>query len=261
MEMYREPAVAGKFYPNDPRELARMVDEFLALSPIHIGQPKALIVPHAGYIYSGAVAACAYSSLHSISNIVNRIILLGPSHYVAFHGLAYSDANFFLTPLGAVKLNKQDLALIKCLPQVRQLEQAHQHEHSLEVQLPFLQRTLGHFNLLPLVVGDASTEEVSEVLEQLWGGDETLIVISSDLSHYLPYSEAQALDLATSQAIENLDSQQIEPRQACGRIPITGLLNVARQHGLQVTTLDQRNSGDTAGSKDRVVGYGAYALQ
>ncbi len=261
MEMYREPAVAGKFYPEDPRKLALMVDEFLALSPIHLGQPKALIAPHAGYIYSGSVAAIAYSSLHCMSDMISRVILLGPSHYVAFHGLAYSEANFFLTPLGAVKLNKTDLALIKNLPQVNHLEQAHQHEHSLEVQIPFLQRTLGHFSLLPLVVGDASADEVSEVLEQLWGGDETLIVISSDLSHYLPYSEAQALDLATSQAIEDLDSQQIEPRQACGRAAIIGLLNAARQHGLHAVTLDQRNSGDTAGSKDRVVGYGAYALQ
>ncbi len=261
MKVSRKPAVAGAFYPDDPQVLALMVDELLAQNPGRCGRPKALIVPHAGYIYSGAIAASAYNTLHPLRDIIRRVILLGPSHYVALHGLAYSEADTFSTPLGAVELNKTDLPLIQNLPQVKQLEQAHQREHSLEVQLPFLQRTLSQFTLLPLVVGDATAKEVSEVLEQLWGGDETLVVVSSDLSHYLRYSEAKTVDLATSQAIEKLETEGIGTAQACGRAAIIGLLKTAKAHHLQVTTLDLRNSGDTAGTKDRVVGYGAYALQ
>ncbi len=261
MKVSRKPAVAGSFYPDDPQRLASMVDELLAQNPMQGYRPKALIVPHAGYIYSGAIAACAYNTLHALRNTLRRVILLGPSHYVAFHGLACSEADTFVTPLGAVKLNKTDLSLIQSLPQVKQLAQAHQREHSLEVQLPFLQRTLPSFTLLPLVVGDASAEEVSEVLERLWGGDETLIVVSSDLSHYLSYSEAKVLDLATSRAIETLNTEGVGADQACGRAPLIGLLNAAKAHRLHATTLDLRNSGDTAGTKDRVVGYGAYVLQ
>ncbi len=261
MKVSRKPVVAGTFYPDDPQVLALMVDELLAQNPGRCARPKALIVPHAGYIYSGAIAASAYNTLHPLRDSIRRVVLLGPSHYVAFHGLAYSEADAFATPLGAVELNKKDLPLIQSLPQVKQLEQAHQREHSLEVQLPFLQRTLARFTLLPLVVGEASAKEVGEVLERLWGGDETLIVVSSDLSHYLSYSEAKMVDLATSQAIEELNTAGIGAEQACGRTPIIGLLNRAKAHHLQVTTLDLRNSGDTAGTKDRVVGYGAYVLQ
>jgi len=260
MKMIREPAVAGAFYPADADELSHVVDQFLAASVTHGCQAKALIVPHAGYIYSGAIAASAYASLTPFRATIRRVVILGPSHYVAFSGLAYSDADCFRTPLGCVEQDKIALARICDLAQVQHLEAAHRDEHSLEVQLPFLQRCLSEFSVIPLVVGQASAAEVSEVLERLWGGEETLVVISSDLSHYLSYAQAQASDEVTTQAIERLDTH-IDARQACGRTPIIGLLQSAKQHRLNVTTLDLRNSGDTAGDKDRVVGYGAYVLQ
>ncbi len=260
MKIVREPAVAGMFYPADPHELSEMVDQFLQSSSAPSYRPKALIVPHAGYVYSGPIAATAYNTLKPLRGQISRVVLLGPSHHVGFRGLAYSEAQHFLTPLGAVEQNPQDIERIRELPQIIHLEMAHLREHSLEVQLPFLQRCLGNFALVPLVVGDATAKEVSEVLEKLWGGDETLIVISSDLSHYLPYEEAQIIDHATSEAITHLDSQHISSQQACGSRPLIGLLESAKRHHLKASLLDLRNSGDTAGDKERVVGYGAYAL-
>jgi len=261
MKITREAAVAGLFYPDAANELSDMVNMLLATNIGTTCHPKALIVPHAGYRYSGPIAASAYNTLKPFRDKIRKVILLGPSHYVAFNGLAYSDATSFQTPLGEIEQDRTNLALITDLSQVKHLEQAHLQEHSLEVQLPFLQSVLDHFTLTPLVVGNATADEVSEVIEHLWGGGETLIVISSDLSHYLSYSQAQLTDVATTHAIEQLDSDQIEAPQACGRIPIIGLLNSAKRHGLHVTTLDLRNSGDTAGDRERVVGYGAYALQ
>lgn len=261
MNIIREAAAAGRFYPDVPHELSDMVDMLLANHLSQACTPKALIVPHAGYQYSGPTAAYAYNTLKPLRDKISKVILLGPSHYVAFSGLAYTKADNFLTPLGSIEQDHDNLALVTHLPQVKHIEQAHLQEHSLEVQLPFLQRVLSHFTLTPLVVGDATADQVSEVIEHLWGGNETLIVISSDLSHYLNYTQAQTIDLATTHAIEQLDSSQIEPPQACGRIPIIGLLDSAKRHGLRVTTLSLLNSGDTAGDKDRVVGYGAYALQ
>jgi AmmeMemoRadiSam system protein B len=221
---------------------------------------KALVVPHAGYVYSGPVAASAYALLASLRDRIRRVVLLGPSHRVGFEGLAASSADAFETPLGRVEIDAEAVERALLLPQVRRLDAAHAQEHSLEVQLPFLQRVLSDFRLVPLVVGDATPAEVAEVIETLWGGAETLLVVSSDLSHYLPYEQAKALDRATTQAIENLDPEAIGEDQACGRLPVQGLLLAARRHGLHARTLDLRSSGDTAGSRDAVVGYGAYAF-
>lgn len=256
----RQPAVAGMFYPADSNELSTMVAGFLGEAVSEEAVPKAIIVPHAGYIYSGPVAATAYRCLRPAHQRITRVVLLGPSHHVPFHGLALSQAAQFMTPLGAVPLDQNAMEQIAHLPQVATLDQAHLMEHSLEVHLPFLQTVLDHFSLVPLVVGEASPEEVSEVLEVLWGGDETLIVISSDLSHYQSYEKAQKMDRTTSQAIEALNIRGIGYDQACGRIPVCGLLDAATRHGLHGKTLDLRNSGDTAGPRDRVVGYGAYAF-
>lgn len=222
--------------------------------------PKALIVPHAGYIFSGPVAASAYAQLENISSTVKRVILLGPCHRVPLQGLATSSADFFETPLGRVKIDHDAIDLVTSLPQVEEFDLTHQQEHSLEVQLPFLQEVLQDFSLVPLVVGDTNAEDVCEVLESLWGGEETLIVISSDLSHYHDYSTARAMDSETCLAIEEMNPAAIHYDQACGRNPVTGLLLAAKKHGLHATTLDLRNSGDTSGDKSSVVGYGAWAF-
>lgn len=260
MGSVRRPAVAGMFYPDDPEELRATVAALLAKAPQDGPPPKALIAPHAGYVYSGPVAATAYARLGPARETVRRVGLLGPSHHVAFRGIAASHAEFFETPLGRVALDTRALTQIAELPQVQVLDAAHAREHSLEVHLPFLQVALKDFTLIPLVVGDATTAEVAQVLERLWGGPETLIVVSSDLSHYHGYATARRLDRQTSGLIEDLSPVPLHGEQACGCRPVNGLLQAARDHGLQVQLLDLRNSGDTAGPRDRVVGYGAYAF-
>ena len=260
MANMRNPAVAGLFYPDDPRELRTMLADYLAAASAVGGVPKAIIVPHAGYIYSGPIAASAYARLKPARGTITRVLLLGPAHRVGFRGLALPSADYFVTPLGRIAVDREAVAKISALPQVHVKDVAHAQEHSLEVHLPFLQEVLGEFQLVPLVVGDAEAEEVGEVLDILWGGPETLIVISSDLSHYYDYRTAQRLDRATSEAIEQLRSEDIDYDSACGRNPVNGLLHVARKLGLKAETIDLRNSGDTAGSRDRVVGYGAYVV-
>ena len=262
MSHTRPPAVAGLFYPGDPVELEVTVDRYLAGARADSGDaaPKAVIAPHAGYVYSGPVAASAYARIAALRGNIERVVLIGPAHRVALRGLAASAAGAFRTPLGEVPVDRSALDRILRLPQVCELDRAHDGEHSLEVHLPFLQRALGDFSLVPLVAGDASADEVAEVLEALWGGPETLIVISSDLSHYNDYETARALDEATTRSIEALDPAGLDSHSACGRVPIRGLLLVARRQDLHVSTLDLRSSGDTAGPRDSVVGYGAYAF-
>ncbi|MCK5395141.1 MAG: AmmeMemoRadiSam system protein B [Gammaproteobacteria bacterium] len=221
--------------------------------------PKAIIVPHAGYIYSGPTAAAAYASLASVSDSIKRVILLGPVHRVPVRGLALPGADVFATPLGEIQIDKDAVAAIENLPQVVESAAAHEQEHSLEVQLPFLQMMLTDFTLLPLAVGDATPKEVAEVLDVLWGGPETLIVVSSDLSHFLPYQTAQIVDGETVQNILQLRST-LNHQQACGGTPVNGLMLAATQHHLQPHLLDLRNSGDTAGDKSQVVGYGSFAF-
>jgi len=258
----RSPAVSGLFYPANPQELHALLHGYL--SQAQPGQPgtppKALIVPHAGYVYSGPVAASAYALLEPLKSVITRVILLGPAHRVAVRGLALPGADSFQTPLGRIEIDSEIAEALLALPQVSVNDATHAEEHSLEVHLPFLQEVLGDFKLVPLVVGDATAQEVAEVLESVWGGEETLIVISSDLSHYLDYDTAKALDQKTSAAIEALDYESLSWDQACGRIPVSGLLHIARKKGLHCHLVDLRNSGDTAGSRDRVVGYGAYVL-
>jgi hypothetical protein len=257
----RAPAVAGLFYPNDARQLKSTLAGYLAAARAAGPVPKAIIAPHAGYIYSGPIAASVYARIAGARETIRRVVLLGPSHRVGFRGLALPTAAYFDTPLGRIRLDLEAIATIRDLPQVVELDSAHAQEHSLEVQLPFLQQVLSDFTLVPLAVGEAEPHEVAEVLERLWGGPETLIVISSDLSHYHEYTEAQQLDQATSRAIEALDAAAIGYEQACGRIPVNGLLTIARRKRLHAHTVDLRNSGDTAGARDHVVGYGAYVFE
>jgi AmmeMemoRadiSam system protein B len=262
MTAVRKAAVAGLFYPNDPRTLRAQLETLLAQVPETSDRPpKAIIAPHAGYIYSGPIAASAYARLKPASGSIRRVVLLGPAHRVGFHGLARTSAEYFESPLGRVRVDAEAMAGIADLPQVVTLDAAHAQEHSLEVHLPFLQTLCDGCTLVPLVVGEASPAEVGEVIDRLWGGPETLIVISSDLSHYHAYATAQALDRDTSQAIERLRYEDIDHAGACGRTPISGLLHVARRRGLTARTIDLRNSGDTAGPRDQVVGYGAYIFQ
>ena len=268
MNQIRPAAVAGAFYSGDAQILNRDLDLLLAQAQVqsetskpavHGPVPKALIVPHAGYIYSGPIAALAYRRLAPARGKITRVVLLGPAHRVAVRGLALPQVQAFATPLGQVRLDHAACAHLLDLKQVVFSDATHAQEHSLEVQLPFLQKVLGDFSLVPLVVGDASAAEVAQVLESVWGGAETLIVISSDLSHYLPYAQAQRIDQHTSNMILNLQTD-ITHEQACGGTPVNGLLLAAKHHGLQPELLDLRNSGDTAGTPDKVVGYAAFAF-
>ncbi len=260
----RAAAVAGRFYPGDPEALKRCIQGLLAAaSPARARRedpPKALVVPHAGYIYSGPVAASAYARLAGAEGRIRRVVLLGPAHRALVPGLALPGAGAFETPLGRVPVDAELSARMAKLPQVAVDPAAHAGEHSLEVQLPFLQVVLGDFTLLPVLVGGAKPGDVAAALEAVWGGPETLVVISSDLTHYLPYGVAAALDQDTCERIGRLQPVE-EPSRACGAAPLNGFLRAARAHRLRPQLLDLRNSGDTAGDRDQVVGYAAFAFE
>ncbi|HXM80914.1 MAG TPA: AmmeMemoRadiSam system protein B [Burkholderiales bacterium] len=262
MAAVRPAAVAGTFYPGEPRALAAEVDDLLGgveqLAP-RLGFPKALIVPHAGYIYSGPVAARAYDELAAARGIVRRVVMLGPVHRVPVRGLALPGADAFATPLGTVPIDRDALRALHDLPQVVRSDPAHALEHSLEVQLPFLQKVLGDFALVPFAVGMANVEEVAQVIERLWGGRETLIVISTDLSHYHAYEEARRIDGSTVDRIAAF-ATDIDHEEACGATPLNGLLSLAKKKNLSIRLLAACNSGDTAGGKGQVVGYSSFAL-
>jgi hypothetical protein len=261
MPSVRPPAVAGLFYPASAAELRAAVEGYLCEAPARNGEPapKVVIAPHAGYVYSGPIAGSAFQTLAGAAGTIERVVLLGPSHFIPIRGLALPGHESFGTPLGTVKIQPVGAQASLRLPQVRVVPEAHVREHSLEVELPFLQVLLGDFELVPLAVGDAEPEEVAEVLDRLWGGPETLIVVSSDLSHYLPYDAARRADRETADAILALRGP-LDPRQACGAMPINGLLQAARTRRLAPQLLDLRNSADTAGDPSRVVGYGAFAF-
>jgi hypothetical protein len=255
----RPPAVAGSFYPDNAAVLRRDVLSLLDAAHPEPMTPKALIAPHAGYLYSGPVAAQAYALLAPLRDTISRVVLLGPVHRVWVPGLALPGFDAFESPLGVVELDAEAIRSLTGLPQIETRFEAHALEHSLEVHLPFLQTVLNPFKLVPLAVGGATPEQVAEVLDRLWGGSETLIVVSSDLSHYLPYHEARKIDAGTAEAILNLSAELIG-EHACGAHPINGLLLAAKRRRLTPHLLDLRNSGDTAGDKSRVVGYGAFAF-
>jgi AmmeMemoRadiSam system protein B len=257
----RLPAVAGLFYPDDPYELRAVVRGYLdAAAEPKDGRPKVLIVPHAGFVYSGPVAASAYRCLAAPGPRVERVVLAGPSHRVPVPGIAVPQVSSFQTPLGPVALDRDTIDRLLALPHVYASNLPHRMEHSLEVQLPFLQMTLEDFKLVPLAVGDATPGAVANVLEACWGGPETLIVISTDLSHYLGYDQARRVDAETARQILTF-SDQLQDQQACGCRVLNGLMRIAPGHDLQVEALDLRNSGDTSGEKSRVVGYGSFALR
>ncbi len=261
MTAIRKAAVAGMFYPDAPDVLKRDVQGYLdAPAATSSATPKAIIAPHAGYRYSGATAGKIYARLKPARDIITRVILMGPCHRVAVRGLALSGADAFETPLGRVPVDKNAEARIGDLPGITTFPPTHAQEHALEVHLPFLQEVLTDFKVVPIVVGEAAPEEVAAVLQKLWGGPETLIVISSDLSHFLDYDGARAIDARTAAAITSFEPGKIERNGACGRFPVGGLLHLAKQRGMRVETVDMCNSGDTAGSKDKVVGYGAWAF-
>ena len=254
------PSVAGLFYPEDPGELRRQVRTFVDSAAASGAPPKAIVAPHAGYRYSGAVAGSAYARLSRNASAIRRVVLLGPAHRVPLEGLAACSARFFETPLGAIEVERDAVERARRLPQVRERDEAFRGEHSLEVHFPFLKECLTDFRIVPFLVGRASERDVREVLDILWGGAETAIVVSTDLSHYHDYDTARAMDAVTSAAIEDLRGDALGYESACGRGALRGLLAVARARGLEADTVDLRNSGDTSGPRDRVVGYGAYAI-
>jgi AmmeMemoRadiSam system protein B len=256
----RPPAVAGSFYPAEPATLTETVDRLLAAAspPLPDFPATAVIAPHAGYVYSGPVAASAFRCWQGAAP--KRVVVIGPAHYVAFRGIAVPGHTAFGTPLGEIAVDGEAVATLASLPAVVAADRPHAPEHALEVELPFLQRLLPPgFGLVPLVVGDATPAEVAAVLERLWGAG-TLVVISSDLSHYHDHATATRLDEATAARIEALDAEALGPGDACGWLAVAGLLRLARNQGLAVRRLDLRNSGDTAGGRAQVVGYGAWAL-
>ncbi|MHB8347163.1 MAG: AmmeMemoRadiSam system protein B [Acidiferrobacterales bacterium] len=264
MSGIRPAAVSGSFYPGEQGALVRMVDHLLSQAAGTVGGeawPKAIIAPHAGYAYSGDTAAHAYAHMRERSAGIRRVVLLGPAHRVAVRGLALPAAECFATPLGTIDVDQDAVSAIRHLPHVVVSEAAHAREHSLEVQLPFLQRTLKTFRILPLAVGDTSPSAVAEVIEILWGGPETLIVISTDLSHYLPYDTARETDSRTVESILALDGAPIGDAEACGSPPVRGLILAAGAHRLRPQLLDLCNSGDTAGNRSAVVGYAAVAFE
>lgn len=269
MHTIRPAAVAGSFYPGHPQTLADNIQVLLKQAAENVQaltipdklstQPKAILVPHAGYIYSGQTAAIAYNILSRWHDTIKRVILLGPVHRVPVRGLALPDVDAFTTPLGEVKLDKAAIAAVAGMKQVVVSYPAHAQEHSLEVQLPFLQSVLDNFEIVPFAVGDATAEEVAEVIEALWGGPETIVVVSSDLSHFLPYSVATEVDKSTVKNILNMQGA-LTHHQACGGTPVNGLILAAKKHHLHPNLLGLCNSGDTAGDKNRVVGYAAFAF-
>ena len=256
----RKPAVAGAFYPREPQELLRLVAMYVESAPHDGPAPRALIAPHAGYIYSGPIAGSAYARLAAARDTIQRVVLFGPSHRVALQGLATTAMDEFATPLGTVPVDREAIEELQQFPFVRIADDAHAQEHSLEVHLPFLQQVLANFKIVPIVVGDATPEQVEKAIALLWDPGPTLMVISSDLSHYHDYETACRMDKATSDAIESLNPDAINCDQACGLTSIKGLLKFARRHELSAETVDLRNSGDTAGTRDQVVGYGAYVF-
>lgn len=257
----RPAAVAGMFYPSDPRVLHAQVGDYLAKAvPMEdIPPPKALVVPHAGYVYSGPVAASGYACLGEMRSVIRRVVLLGPNHRVPLAGMALPASLTFDTPLGPVEVDREAWLTLQGRPDVVVDDRPHDREHSLEVHLPFLQTVLERFTLIPLVVGQAPAEAVASLLESVWGGAETLIVVSSDLSHYHPYRQAQSCDRATVDQILGLRSD-LDHQQACGATPVNGLLLAARRHHLEPHLLDLRNSGDTSGDRQRVVGYASVGF-
>lgn len=262
MSATRPTAVSGMFYPGEAAALAAEVTSYLAEAIAReraTPPPKAVIAPHAGYIYSGPIAASVYARLAPLRGVVTRVVLAGPAHRVYVRGAAVPSATAFASPMGPVRLDGDAIRRLRELPFVEVSDAAHAREHSIEVHLPFLQSVLGDFQLVPIVVGDATPAETAAMYDLLWGGDETLIVVSSDLSHYLPYEAARAVDAHTARSILEL-SDSLEPEEACGAAPINGLLRAVRARGLVPEQVDLRNSGDTAGDRDRVVGYGAFAF-
>jgi hypothetical protein len=260
MTRIRHAAVAGRFYPADPAELELAVRQYIGDATPSVTLPKAIIVPHAGYPFSGPIAGTGYAQIVPLREEIERVVLLGPAHYVPVHGIAASTADAFETPLGWIPLDREAIDSIAALPQVAFHDDAHAPEHSLEVQLPFLQVALEDFRLVPLLVGSAEPDAVAEVLERLWDGPETLVVISSDLSHFHDHATATRLDGQTADAISEFRIAELRGERACGFLPIGGMLALAKRDGLHPAILDVRNSGDTAGSKDRVVGYGAFVF-
>lgn len=260
MPVIRQPAVAGLFYPDDISALKSFVTHALKkVQPQNI-VPKAIVAPHAGYTYSGEIAASVYKLLEPLRDKITRVVLLGPTHRVAVYGCAVPEAEFFRTPLGDVPVDTESIKILSQKPNVHLSDFAHKNEHSLEVHLPFLQTVLNKFTLVPIAVGDMSADAIMELLELFWEDTKTLIVVSSDLSHFHDYDTAKKIDQHTTQLIEDLQVDVITGEMACGTYPLNGLIKFAKKHHLTCETLDLRNSGDTAGDKHRVVGYGAYAF-
>ena len=259
MALLRNPSVANQFYPGDANELHTMLNSYIADPEANI-RPKAIIAPHAGYIYSGIVAGKTYSYLKSLRQVIKKVTLFGPAHRFGFNGIATSGVDFFATPLGNIPVSKTLIEKSHTLDFVHHEERAFNGEHCLEVQLPFLQTFLQQFEIAPFIISNCSSDKVAMLMEMLWGDQQTLIVISSDLSHFLNYEDCVKKDRITAKHIMQFQYDKLDYSEACGRTPIQGLLRVAQKKQMQIKQISVINSGDTAGDKQHVVGYGGWLL-
>jgi hypothetical protein len=256
----RPPAVAGSFYPRAKNELRATVDALLSQPRLSARRGLlGVIAPHAGYVYSGPVAASAFAEVAAAGHGYTRVLLVGPPHYLPVSGIAASSAKAFATPLGDVPLDTDMVASLLDDRLVSIDDKAHAPEHSLEVELPFLQMMLGDFTLIPLLVGEASPQQIAVIIGTIMDRH-TLLVVSTDLSHYLDDAAAKARDAATAAAIERLDYATLGPYDACGFSALNGALCTGHASGWTIKRLDLRNSGETSGDRSRVVGYGAWAI-
>ncbi len=254
-------AVAGMFYPGNPAQLAAGVDGSLAKAAPPRLSPKAVIAPHAGHVYSGDIAGAAYRLLAQRKGEIKRVVLLGPNHRMPVRGIALSPAEAWETPFGPLPVDRTARDSLARQPGFAVTPMPFVNEHSLEVHLPFIHRVLGKVEILPMLVGETTTEQASRTLDALWGGPETAIIISSDLSHYHDYETCRTKDEETASGIERLQQDICVGDRACGFHSIKGLIDQAQRRDLRVTALDVRNSGDTHGPRDRVVGYGSFAFE
>ena len=261
MEKIKQADVAGMFYPGEEASLRQMVDGFIQKALSFDLRPRAIIAPHAGYIYSGSIAGTAYKTIAAVRDQIENVIIMSPAHRFYLRGIALHMADAFATPLGNIPVNIGIVKKIKQFSSVQWEERSFIQEHGLETHLPFIQRAFKPgIKIVPMIVGECQESEVAEILESVWEDPRNFVIISSDLSHFHSYADAKKLDRNTVDLIQNLDSQSLDTEFACGHYPICGLLNLARNRKLKIKALDIRSSGDTAGSKESVVGYGSFAV-
>ncbi len=258
--MIKECDVAGQFYPKERAQLIEMIENFSSSEREIIYKPKAIIVPHAGFIYSGDIAAKAYKALIPLVDNYKKIILLSPAHRKSVTGVAYHNARKFACPIGDIPVNAELLSILKTNDSVYNDDEAFNFEHGLETHFPFISYIFRDISFLPLIVGNIDTQKLSDIFNLFWQADDILFIISSDLSHFHNYEICKTLDHETTQHIINLNYEKINHDAACGYYPLCGALKLAKDNNQKCYLLSLKNSGDSIGDKDSVVGYGSFII-